>query len=304
MAVYRIGLEPLPPRPIELFPSAPPAPIELTTALADVTPGQIVQLGDGTYIGPARIPDGVTVRGLGPARTVIDGFESTAVVLGDNSRLEHCSVRGGGRRIAWIPKVVVRLAGSNGVLLGCRIDGHVEIAATDCRVTSCSLTGVLANGVDRVTVARCTCTGMSWDCAIDLEGGTGHLVESCDINQVLEAIRITRTIGAEIRGNRIRARWWGVRAIDTEASEIAANSFERTMRAVDIDGGALTEITGNAVLDGDSGCIAQRGASDITVAGNHWERNRIGLLAWDAGLVRHYDNTAVDLADAAVTIGP
>ncbi len=78
------------------------------------------------------------------------------------------------------------------------------------------------------------------------------------------------------------------------------------MRAIDIDGGTLTQVTGNAVSDGDSGCLAQRGASDIEVSGNHWERCRVGLMAWDAGTVRHYDNTAVDLLqpDDVVVIGP
>ena len=303
-AVYRIELEPAPPPPVELFVTEPPEPIELAAVLAGATAGQIVQLGDGTYIGPVRVPDGVTVRGLGPARTVLDGLESIAIALGRNSRVEHCTIRGGGQPIAWLPKVVARLAGLHGVLLGCRVHGHVEVADADCRITSCTVSGVLARGVDRVTVTRCTSTGMSWDCAIDIEGGTGHVVESCDITQVLEAIRLTKTIGAEIRGNRVSARWWGVRAIDTEATEVAANSFEHTMRAVDVDGGTLAEVTGNAVLDGDSGCVVQRGASDVMVAGNHWERLRIGLLAWDAGFVRHHDNTVVDVADAPVTIGP
>jgi alpha-L-fucosidase len=306
VAVYRVVLEPLPAPPVELFPVAPPAPIELATVLAGASAGQIVQLGDGTYIGPARIPDGVTVRGLGPGRTVVDGFESAAVGLGRNSRLEHCTVRGGGNRIAWLPKTVLLMNGVGGVALGCRIDGHVEIAAADCRIVSCTVTGVLARGVDHVSVLRSTLTGMQWDCAIDLDGGTGHVVESCDIHDVLEGVRLTRTIDAEVRGNRIRARWWGVRAVDSEASEIAANAFDHTMRAVDVDGGTLAEITGNAVRDGDSGCIVQRGASATVVAGNHWERTRIGLLAWDAGDVRHRDNAAVDLAeqDRAVTIGP
>lgn len=78
------------------------------------------------------------------------------------------------------------------------------------------------------------------------------------------------------------------------------------MRAVDIDGGTLAQVTGNAVSDGDSGCLAQRGASDVEVSGNHWERCRVGLMAWDAGTVRHYDNAAVDLLqpDDAVLIGP
>jgi alpha-L-fucosidase len=203
--VYRIILEPHPPAPIELFPAEPAPMIELAPLLADASSGQIVQLGDGTYVGPARVPDGVTVRGLGPDRTRIDGIESVAIVLGDRSRVEHCALAGGGARIAWLPKTVVRIAGTSAMMLGCRVDGHVEVAGSDARLVSCTATGVLANGVDRVSVMRCTFTGVNWDCAIDLIGGTGHVVESCDIATVLEAVRLTRTVGAHVRGNRIRA---------------------------------------------------------------------------------------------------
>ncbi|MEX2626366.1 MAG: hypothetical protein WD225_05755, partial [Ilumatobacteraceae bacterium] len=79
-----------------------------------------------------------------------------------------------------------------------------------------------------------------------------------------------------------------------------------TMRAVDVDGGTHGEISGNAVSDGDSGCIVERGASDTTVSGNHWERCRIGLLAWDAGPLDESGNHAVDLhePDHALTVGP
>ena len=97
-----------------------------------------------------------------------------------------------------------------------------------------------------------------------------------------------------------------MRAVDTEGTLIAGNAIAHTMRAVDIDGGTLAEITGNAVADGDSGCVIQRGASDTTVTGNRWERCRTGLLAWDAGAVRYHGNTIVDVTepDQAVTIGP
>jgi alpha-L-fucosidase len=304
--VYRVTLEPTAPAPIELFASAPPPPLELAGLLAGAQPGQIVQLGEGVYVGPARVPDGVTVRGLGPDRTTIDGVESVAVSLGAGSRIEHCTLRGGGDRIVWLPRFVARLGGAGGVALGCRIDGHVDVAADDCRVTSCTLTGVVARNASRVTVARSTFSGMNWDTAIDIAGGAGHLVESNELSTVLEAIRLTRTIGAEVRGNQVRARWWGVRLVDTETTLVVANAFEATMRSVDVDGGALAEVTGNSVVDGDSGCIVQRGASEIEISGNHWQRTRIGLLAWDAGHVRVHDNIAVDLTepDRIATVGP
>jgi alpha-L-fucosidase len=304
--VYRVTIEAPPPAPIELFPPTTAAPTDLASAIGDAGRGAIVQLGEGTYVGPARVPDGVTVRGLGPDRTTIDGLESCAVVLGEEARLEHCTVVGGGRRIVWLPRPVVRLAGRGAGVLGCRIAGHVDVVADAARVASCTANGVTATGVDRVTVARSTFRGMRWDCAIELNGGSGHLIESCEFSDLLAAIRLTGTVGSTVRGNRIDARWWGVHLVDTDGATVIGNAIEHTMRAVDVDGGTLATITGNAVDDGDSGCVLQRGASDIELAGNHWERCRIGLLAWDAGSLRHRDNAMVDLldADAAVTIGP
>jgi alpha-L-fucosidase len=305
-SAYRVSIEEPPPAPIELFPAAAPEPIELAGAIGDARRGEIVQLGEGTYVGPARVPDGVTVRGLGPHRTTIDGLESCAVVVGADARLEHCTVVGGGRRIVWLPKPVVRLAGARASILGCRVAGHVDVATDGARITSCVATGVTAGAVERVTLSRSTFRGMQWDCAVDITGGSGHLIESCEFSDVLAAIRLTDTVGAHIRGNRIAARWWGIHLIDTDGTVVIGNAIESTMRAIDVDGGTLAEVTGNAVLDGDSGCVLQRGASDIELAGNRWERCRIGLLAWDAGSIRHRDNAAVDLldTDAAVTIGP
>lgn len=304
--VYRVLVEELPPAPIELFPATSPDPIELATAIGDARRGEIIQLGEGIYVGPARVPDGVTVRGLGPHRTTIDGLESFAVVLGANSRLEHCSIVGGGTRIVWLPKPVVRLAGDGAGILGCHVDGHIDITADGTRITSCNGNGITASGVERTTIARSTFRGMQWDCAIDISGGAGHLIESCEFSHLLEAIRLTDTVGTTIRGNRIEARWWGIHLVDTDGAEIIGNAIEHTMRAIDIDGGTLAEVTGNAVLDGDSGCVLQRGASDVELAGNRWERCRIGLLAWDAGKLRHHDNSAVDLIepDGSITIGP
>ncbi len=304
--VYRVVFDRPPPRPIELFPTTPPIPIDLAEVLRDAPVGSIVQLGEGTYLGPARVPDGVTVRGLGPARTRIDGLERVAVTIGAGGRLEHCSVAGGGRRIAWLPKTVAELVGSEATMLGCRIDGHVEVAADDTRITSCSLTGVVGRDSDRIAISRSTCRGMQWDCAIDINGGSGHVVESCEFSDLLAAIRLTDTVTATVRGNRISARWWGVHLVDTEGTQVIANAIEDATRAVDIDGGTLAVVSGNAVVAGDSGCVVQRGASDCEIAGNHWERCRIGLLSWDAGATRHRDNACIDLGepDRAMTVGP
>ena len=143
--MYRIDVRERLEPPAQLFADLPAAPIELADVLREARPGAIVQLGEGTYLGPARIPDGVVVRGLGADRTLIDGVESCAVVtLGAGARLEHCSLRGGGERIAWLPRVVARVTGRGASLLGCRLDGHVDVEAPDARIVSCTGGGVLA----------------------------------------------------------------------------------------------------------------------------------------------------------------
>ncbi len=304
--VYRVRLDRPPPPPIELFPPAPPTMIELADMLRDAPSGSIVQLAEGTYIGPATVPDGVTVRGLGPKRTRIDGMENVAISLGAGSRVEHCTIAGGGQRIVWLPKVAARLTGDDATMIGCAVEGHVEVVADDVRITSCTMTGVVGRDANRIVVSRSTCRGMQWDWAIDLAGGSGHVVESCEFAELLAAIRLTDTVGAHLRGNRISSRWWGVHLIDTEGTQVIGNAIEGTMRAVDVDGGTLAVVNGNAVVGGDSGCVVQRGASDCEIAGNHWERCRIGLLSWDAGTIRQRENAHIDPGepDSMISVGP
>src|SRR5690606_33249110 len=158
---------------------------ELAPLLSGPTPGGVVQLAAGRYIGPVAVPAGVTLRGLGPDRTVIaaDG----PIVVGAGARIEHCSIDADGDRIAWLPLVLVQLAGDRASLLGCRVAGHVEVLASEVRITSSTATGVVVGAGDRVQLSRSTFRGMHWDCAIDVGGGYGHLIDSCDDADVLVA---------------------------------------------------------------------------------------------------------------------
>jgi alpha-L-fucosidase len=304
--VYHVVLDPLPDAPIELFSTPIDTPIELAPLLVDVASGSIVQLGDGTYLGPIRVPAGVTLRGLGPDRTVIDGRESTAVTLARGARLEHVTVRGGGRRVAWFPRRTINLAEPHTLVLGCHVDGHIVVDADDSRIRACHAAGVVATRVERLIVSRSRLKGMRWDVGVEIVGGAGHVVESCEIQHHLCAIRIVDAVGTIVRGNSIVARWWGVHLVGTQAATVVGNAFAHTMRAVDIAAGTLAQVTGNAVRDGDSGCIAEQGASGIDVSGNRWERCRIGLLGWDVTALTHHDNDLIDLHDPehAVVVGP
>lgn len=291
-AVYRVALASAPER-IELFSTPPPSPIPLADALAGATPGDVVQLGDGTYAGPATVPAGVTLRGLGPARTHVVGGGHTALTLSVGSRIEHLHVTGGPARIVWFAAPVVR-ADERATVLGCHLDGHVVTAGAGVSVRASHLPGIVSVGLDKVSVSRCVVTGMRWDVGIDITGGTGHDIDSNELSGHLCAVRLTDTVGARVRGNRIEARWWGVDLVRTEATVVTANSARHTMRAVDIDGGAAIEVSGNAASDGDSGCLVEGGAAAVVVSGNHWERCRVGLMVWDAPDLRASSNAVVD----------
>jgi alpha-L-fucosidase len=106
---------------------------------------------------------------------------------------------------------------------------------------------------------------------------------------------VTDATGVVIRGNTMSGRWWAIRLVGSERAHVHGNTIHHSMRAIDLDGGSSTLIDGNAVFDGDSGCIVQNGASGMQVSGNHWERCRIGMLAWNTTSLHHQDNSCVDL---------
>ncbi len=305
IVVYQMLVAPVE-RPIELFAPEPRQPIDLAPLLRDVSPGDIVQLGDGTYTGPITVPSGVVLRGLGGGRTTIDGGGQTSVTLERNARLEHLRVAGGPERIAWFPRPVADVQGPYATVLGCRIEGHIMVRADDVVVRATSAVGVVADGAERVTVSRCEFRGMRWDVGIHLIGGSGHEIDSCEFRDHLCAIRATDTIGTIVRGNNASARWWGIHLEQTERAHVYGNFIDHTMRGIDIDGGTQAIIDGNAVCDGDSGCIVEWGAADCQVSGNRWERCRIGVLAWETSDLHAHSNEAIDLhePDAAHATGP
>lgn len=305
-AVYQIGLEPPREAPITLFQPEQTAPVELAPLLDGASRGDLVQLGDGTYLGPARVPDGVTLRGLGPHRTTIDGMESASVTLGAGSRLEHCRLVGGGDRIGRSPVRTVGIAGAGAAIIGCVVEGHIEVTADRARIVSSSGAGVVGHDVDHIEVMRSTFTGIGTDTGVEIIGGSRHQIDGCEIRDHLTAVALTGTVAASVMHNRLRARWWGVRLVDTEGTEVTGNAVERTMRAVDVDGGSGAVVTGNVASDGDSGCILHDGASSAEVTGNFWERCRIGLLMWGSVAVRDRENTIAEPGDpdGARVVGP
>jgi alpha-L-fucosidase len=317
IAAYRVTSTPTEPA-FELFPAIEPVPTPLAPLLADARPGDIVQLGDGRYVGPVVVPTGVTLRGFGPQRTTITTIASPAnagptiippgpiLTLGRGSRVEHLSIVGqsiGSNRFA---RPLVAMSEPSASLLGVTIGGSVAVAADDVLIRASTAQGVIATDADRLHVSRCHFIGNQWDVGVELLGGGGHQIESNEFAGHLCAVRLDATTGSTVRGNMITARWWGVHLRGCESSRVTGNRLRDTMRAVDVDGGTEVTVDGNAVVNGDSGCVVQRGASQCDVYGNHWERCRVGLLIWGDVVLHHQDNAASGLhdEDGSLLVGP
>jgi alpha-L-fucosidase len=293
-------------RPIELFETPSTEPQPLGPIVEGAGAGDIVQLGEGVYTGPARVPAHVVLRGLGPGRTTVVADDGPALRLAAGARAEHLAVGSGQPRVLWFTAPAVELDGVAAAVLGCTVDGHVVVRADDAVIRATRAAGVVVGGADRVCVSHCELRGNRWDVGIRLDGGEEHVVDSCEIVDHLCAVRAVGTSGSEVHANDVTARWCGVQLRQTERAHVHANRFRRTMRAIHVVGGTLAVIDGNAVLDGDSGCVLEAGAAACRISGNHWERCRIGLLAWEAGELRLDDNHGVDLHEPehAEIIGP
>ena len=311
VAVYRVSVDAAD-RPQELFTPVDPDPVALGPLVADARPGEIVQLGDGTYRGPIELPPGVILRGLGPDRTTITsatgdgtsvGAAPPTVTVAAGARVEHVRIATSTLRSE---RPVVSLSGASAVALGCIVAGTIEVRADDVLLRAVSADRLVGVGADRLHVSRCNLTGNGWDVGIELRSGGGQHLDSNRLSGHLCSIRLSETTGSTVRGNTVSGRWWGIHLDHCERAHVHGNRVTWTMRAVDVDGGTQAVIDGNAVTDGDSGCIVEDGASDCEVYGNHWDRCRIGLLAWDAVSLHHQDNVSSSLheADGAFIQGP
>ena len=308
--VWRLRIT-TPERPSELFAPVPREPIEITPLLVAAQPGDVIQLGDGPYHGPSHgnvtVPESVTLRGLGCDRTVIQIAPGEVAELRRNARLEHVGIAPSeGHDRAVESEARVALVGQAATVLGCEIDGVVEVRADDATVRASRLGRVVTKGADRLSLSHCELTGDGTDVGVALGGGGEHHIDSCEFSGHRCAVRAVDTTGTAVHGNNISAGWWGVLLEHTETAHVHGNQIRDTMRAIDVDAGTQAQIDGNAVFDGDSGCVLQRGATACEVSGNHWERCRTGLIAWDVTGLHEQDNHAVDLHDPTEpgTTGP
>ncbi|MCH5377971.1 MAG: right-handed parallel beta-helix repeat-containing protein, partial [Planctomycetes bacterium] len=127
--------------------------------LAKAEPGTVVELPAGTFAGGFAVPPGVTLRGAGYQRTMIEvrGTAAAIRVEGRGARIEDLCVRGSGVGIELsaaedvaIQRVMI-LGGTTGIQAG-----QVDKASIENVIVARTLIGISLNQATRSTVANCT----------------------------------------------------------------------------------------------------------------------------------------------------
>jgi alpha-L-fucosidase len=260
--------------------------------LAAARPGDVIDVAPGRYTDeqfPLTIPAGVTLRGAGASKVVIDAGGTHAVVLaGDGAVLEGVTVTGGAPGYMMIPPTCVTGQGGD------------ELAVRDCHVESMAITGgrghritgnVVAGGkvwllgANECEVCANFQHGLRWAVGIELAGGDGHVVAENECRDDLCAIKCVGTTGARIERNTYETRWFGIHLLAARDSVLYRNRAWRTMRAVTVEGGIGNRVEKQLAEHCDTGAVVEGGA-DNTVLDACWFHDcRVGLLVWGAGAV-------------------
>ena len=299
-AVYQVELEPSS-APIRLRAERGPGRITrngvdfrtVGAALDGARPGDDVELSEGRYgapgeVFPIMLPAGVTVRSapaVARGGAVVDGGGEVVFKLaGGAVTLAGVTITGGAPGYFLFPPTCVVAS------------GHDHLTVRDCHVQSISISGgdgheICGNVVEggnigimsanRVAVTGNVQSGLRWGTGIEIIGGEGHLVQNNECSEDLCAIRTANTTGARIEGNRYETRWFGIHVKHSTDAVVRGNEARRTMRGVGVEGGAGNVVEGNVAWRCDTGALIERGAIATRVAGNRFDRCRVGVLTWD-----------------------
>jgi len=143
---------------------------ELTAALAKAKPGDTVRLVAGTYAGTLTVPAGVTLRGAGYLKTILDvGAADTGVTLaGDNAAvadlavMTHGSMAIMGKDVKTISVAGVLVRGGAVAVFFQKVDGaRIENCILDGAQTGVALNEVTGAAIVNNTLLHTDTTGIS-----------------------------------------------------------------------------------------------------------------------------------------------
>jgi nitrous oxidase accessory protein NosD len=175
----------------------------------------------------------------------------------------------------------------------------VEIAWNDVRRGN-----IAALGSERISVTGNRQSDHRWGTGIDVVGGCDHRIDANETDGDLCGIRVRETEDALVTGNRCTTRWWGIHLDRATGTEAAGNRLVRTMRAVNVTGGADNRVSANVAEHCDTGVLVERGASATSIGSNRIDGCRVGILLWADDDTAVGPNTVTGSRDHDRVTGP
>jgi alpha-L-fucosidase len=262
----------------------------LAQRLAGATPGDVVDVPAGRYdreAFPIMVPAGVTLRGAGSARVVIDAGGTVGVVLGgEGATLEGVTVTGAAPGYMMIPPTCVTGQGADRLTVrNCHVESIAIVGGSGHVVAGNVVAGgkVWLLGTSDSEVRANYQHGLRWGAGIEVQGGTGNMVAENECRDDLAAIKCVETTGTRIERNRYETRWFGIHLVNAESSSLYRNRALRTMRAVTLEGGTGNSVEKQLAEHCDSGVVVEGGATATTIADSWFHDCRVGWFFWGAG---------------------
>jgi len=171
-----------------------------TPALAAVQaqPGDEIAVGEGTFYGVFKLADGVTLRGAGRGKTILEAVGAMGPVLfGDGAKeivVTGVTFRHTGERVADDKLHLVRITGGSARF-------------SDCAFNSAWESGLYANEKAEVAMENCAFTGAALYACYARDNGTKLTISDSTMDENRNGLGVSH--GAEARAERLTIRKTG-----------------------------------------------------------------------------------------------
>ena len=281
-------------RPGACLPVAPEQPLQ--PVLDRAAPGEVICLGEGTWVGTVVVPRGVGVWGTERSRLQTDG-SGTTVLLQDGTSLAGVTVDGSGGRFDVL-------------------DAAVKVHGDDVRVEGVtvvhSVFGILVEKSKRVTIRGNRVQGIGGP-ALGMRGDgirlwetNDSLVEDNEVEQARDCV-VWYSSRNVLRGNEVRNGRYGVHLMYSHSNRLEHNRF------VANEVGIFAMYSRN-LLVADNQMLFSRGAAgigmgmkesgNVTVRGNLLAYNTQGFFLDNSPLVEGdrnvFEHNVVRLSEVGV----
>jgi len=232
----------------------------LADAINRALPGDVIELDEGTHLGPIILPDGVILRGADPATTIIEGPDTEGPVV----LAEDCAS-------GEISAVTIRHSSSDYLSWEDRMDSPAlmlvrsSITVKNCIIEDSAGDGLHIEGAGKPIIEECEARNNFWDGIFVFRGATPVVRENFCHDNGDDGIAVDEGAGGHYEDN------------------ICTNNVTN---GIAVTGeGTSAVLVGNECSENSSGGIMFRYGASGVVEGNRCESNRqYGIQCYDLGV--------------------